>query len=104
VNVICPDLVFALSLARLIGAEGTVDKLMNAPLPLKEVPEAPIMLYAITYAQTLVPVLRLKGVLIRTESGIVQLRAVMIVDIVPSQLGKASLNVTRSLCLIRILY
>jgi hypothetical protein len=58
-------------------------------LPLVDVPDGPIILYAITYAQILVPVLRLNGLLIRTVSGIVQLLAVMTEDIVPSQLGNA---------------
>ena len=78
----------AASYVRPTGADGTVDKVMTAPLPADDEVEEPIKLVATTRAHTLDPVLNEKGVDIKVVTWIVQLLDEIIGDKVPSQLGK----------------
>jgi hypothetical protein len=55
VKVIYPAQVLSLSRARLSGASGASESFKIAPFPSVEGCEAPITLYAITLANTLVP-------------------------------------------------
>jgi hypothetical protein len=55
VRVIYPAQVLISSLARLIGASGASESFKIAPFPSVEGCEAPITLYAIILAKTLVP-------------------------------------------------
>ena len=59
---------------------------MIPPLPTGEASDELTMFVAITFAYTLTPQGRLNGVARRTEMGIVQLVAVMIGVVEPSQL------------------
>lgn len=98
-SVIWPDKVFASSLFRFTGGEGTVEYVITAPLPCALAAEDPILLVATTLAHTLDDVVKLKGADIRVVSETVQLLAAMTLAKVPSQLGRTSLKVCRLLCL-----
>jgi hypothetical protein len=58
---------------------------MTPPLPLRDSTEEFTMLVAITVANTLAPQGKLKGCAYKTEIGIVQLAAVTIAGLKPSQ-------------------
>jgi len=65
--------VLILSRLRFIGASGTTDSLIIAPFPSIDADEDPIILFAIIYAKTLVPVNKFHGAVINFYTFIVQL-------------------------------
>lgn len=89
---------YDVSSCKLRGAFGFV-KIM-ALLPLIESSLSPLILEAITLANTLSPIERLYGASIRLEIGIVHSLFATIVESVPSQLVKSSEKVMPSFYLI----
>jgi hypothetical protein len=77
------------SRARFTGELGTVERLKIAPLPGVDIEDVPMAFVAVILAKILVPSGRVNGDCIKTLTGMLQLLAVTIVPIVPSQFERS---------------